>query len=198
MLPTLSLVQGTNADLLAEVATLYLNPQQRIADLTFGKGVFWRKLPQLDVTGSDLVTVPDRPYDFRNTPYEASSFDVAVLDPPYIHSSGKHLTNANYQGQTVDRLQMKDILKLYADGMKEAKRITKRGGFVLVKTKDTIEHGKQVWSHIHLHNTGIELGFYAKDLFYLATRPPCEKRWEGLKQKHSRKNISQLWVFQVR
>jgi len=195
--PVVSLNAGRNDDLIAEVARLYLNPDQKIADLTYGKGVFWKKTPDLDVTGSDLVTVPDRPYDFRSTPYPSGSFDVAVLDPPYIHSPGKHNTAEQYQGGTVQGMSMRDILQLYRDGMTEALRITRPQGFLLVKTKDTIEHGRQVWSHVHLHNIGVELGMYPKDLFYLATRPPIEQRWNGTTQKHSRKNISQLWVFQT-
>jgi len=196
LVPVLSLLHGNNADLLRAVADLYLTPQDTIADLTWGKGVFWKKCPELAVTGSDIVTVPERPYDFRSTPYDDNSFDVAVLDPPYIHSPGKHVTASQYQGQTVQGRSMRDILQLYREGMIEAQRIARSK--VLVKTKDTIEHGKQVWSHVHLHNTALELGLYPKDLFYLATQPPCENRWKGSPQRHSRKNISQLWVFECR
>ena len=195
-MPTLSLIEGNNADLIREVADLYLKPEHRIADLTWGKGVFWKKCPELDVTGSDIITVPERPYNFTCTPYEDASFDVTVLDPPYIHSPGKHVTSGQYQGQTVQGKSMRDILQMYADGMAECRRITRKGGRILVKTKDTIEHGKQVWSHVQIHNDAVRLDLYPKDLFVLKTQPPCENRWKGSPQKHSRKNLSYLWVFE--
>ena len=191
--PVLSLVEGNNAALLRVVADLYLSPELTIADLTYGKGVFWKHCPELVVTGSDLVTVPERPYDFTATPYEDDAFDVAVLDPPYIHAPKNHITETQYQGKTVGAHSMRDILNLYRQGLREASRIARQR--VLVKTKDTIEHGKQVWSHIHLHQQALELGLYPRDLFILKTQPPCENRWAGSPQKHSRKNLSYLWVF---
>ena len=48
--------------------------------------VFWRKTPELRVFGSDLITQPKRPHNFCDLPYADQTFDIAVLDPPYIHS----------------------------------------------------------------------------------------------------------------
>ena len=190
-----SLIEGSNADLIRAVADLYLNPSDRIADLTYGKGVFWRQCPELNVTGSDLVTVPDRPYDFTATPYADNSFDVAVLDPPYIHSWSTHQTEARYQGNTTHAKGMTAIWELYRQGMVEAQRIVRPGGRLLVKTKDTVESGRQRWSHIHLANVAEGMGLYLRDLFILKTAGPCERRWDGLEQKHSRKNASFLLVL---
>ena len=192
-----SLIEGNNADLIRQVANLYLSPSDRIADLTYGKGVFWRQCPELNVTGSDIATVPERPYDFTATPYENDSFDVVALDPPYIHSWSTHQTEARYRGSTTHATSMAGIWELYRKGMVEAKRILCPGGLLLLKTKDTVESGKQRWSHIHLANTANELGFYLRDLFILQTAPPCERRWDGLTQKHSRKNVSYLLVLEV-
>src|SRR5690348_17043191 len=81
--------KGDNADLIAEVARLYLKKGDRIADVTFGSGVFWRQisLEDYDFHRSDLdpTRCPDTPYDFRKLPYAADHFDVVVLDPPYAH-----------------------------------------------------------------------------------------------------------------
>ena len=79
--------------------------------------------------------------------------------------------------------------------LSSAIRITRPGGRLLVKTKDTVESGRQRWSHIHLYNVATELGLYQRDLFALKTAGPCERRWDGLKQKHSRKNLSYLLVL---
>ena len=196
--PIPSVITGTNADLLRACADLYLSPDDRIADLTFGRGVFWQKCPELNVTGSDLTTVPERPYDLRSTPYANNSFDVVVLDPPYIHSGkGRHITERQYRGSTVKGLSMAQIWQLYEDGMAEACRIVRPGGRILVKTADTIESGRQRWSHIHLANVGDGMGLYLKDLLILLRKPPCEKRWAGQKQRHSRKVTSYLLVLEA-
>lgn len=192
-----SVVTGNNSDLMRACADLYLSPSDQIADVTYGKGVLWRKCPELNVTGSDLTTVPERPYDFRNLPYEDNSFDVVVLDPPYIHSGkGKHITEKNYRGSTIKGLSISDIWKLYEQGMAEACRIVRPGGRILVKTQDTVESGRQRWTHIHLHNVAVGMDLYMRDLMQLFRNPPCETRWAGLKQRHSRKCNSYLLVLE--
>jgi hypothetical protein len=140
--PRRAVVYGNNADLIREVSALYVGRGDRIADLTFGLGVFWRRTPHLDVVGSDIVTVPERPYDFRSTPYEDASFDIAVLDPPYIHNPGKQVTDSRYQNAATTRgLYHADIRELYRGGIKEAKRIARKQ--IWVKCKDEIESGRQ-------------------------------------------------------
>lgn len=56
-----AVITGDNSDLIYEVAKLYVKAEDRIADLTYGKGVFWRRLGTSQVTGSDLITVTERP-----------------------------------------------------------------------------------------------------------------------------------------
>ena len=195
VLPVLSVVTGDNSDLIARVARLYARQEHRIADLTWGKGVFWRKLPHLSVTGSDLVTVPERPYDFRSTPYADQSFDIVVLDPPYIHSPGRHITDRRYQNAaTTAGMRHDDIRRLYAEGMREAMRICRPGGQVWVKCKDQVQAAVQRWAHTEILVDAQALGLYARDLFLLVptSRTPSG-RWE--RQFHARKVHSYLWVF---
>src|SRR5690606_5361610 len=40
----LTALQGTNADLIERVAQIYLKPGMAVADVTYGKGVFWQKV----------------------------------------------------------------------------------------------------------------------------------------------------------
>ena len=42
--------RGTNADLIANVAQLYLPDGALVADVTYGKGVFWRKCQERRAT----------------------------------------------------------------------------------------------------------------------------------------------------
>jgi len=190
---------GDNSDLIAHVAKLYLKPGNVLADVTFGKGVFWR---QMDMTQylfhpSDLLTCPNSAYDFRKLPYQDGTFDVVVFDPPYCHNPGKMMVDKNYRNaETTKGLYHKDIIQLYYDGMKEARRILKApGGMLWVKGKDEIESGYQRWSHIELYDIAKELGFYAKDLFILTQKVKPVVQYST--QQHSRKNHSYLWIFKL-
>jgi hypothetical protein len=86
------------------------------------------------------------------------------------------------------------ILRLYRQGMVEARRILRRGGLLWLKCKDEIESDIQHWSHIQIYLAGLELGFYAKDLFILVPDAQSEGNWNT--QLHARKRHSYLWLFQ--
>jgi hypothetical protein len=191
-----SIVRGSNADLIAEAARLYVHPRHRIADLTYGQGVFWRKCSHLDVTGSDIMTCPERPYDFRSTPYDDASFDIAVLDPPYLHHPGKHVTDDRYQNAaTTAGYDHDDIMQLYRDGMTEAKRIVRLNGQVWVKCKDQIQGGVQMYDHIVIGEMAQAMGLYRKDLLIIEpTSKTSANRWDT--QLHIRKAHSYLWILE--
>lgn len=192
---------GSNAELIAQVCRLYLPNGGRVADVTYGKGVFWRKAPQtIDLVGSDLEPHNTDAHqvltaDFRDLPHDDHSFDVAVIDPPYVHSPGKHVTDTRYNNaSTTGGMSHDSIIQLYADGMAECRRIVNHDGQVWVKCKDQIESGKQRWSHVDLLNVGQELGMYARDLFVLLPLSLSPTgRWDV--QLHARKHHSFLWVF---
>jgi hypothetical protein len=183
-----AIVGRTNADLISEVARLYLEPGARVADVTYGKGTFWRKVAtdELVFHASDLADG----IDFRQLPYADESMDVVVLDPPYMHDPGRpqassynHVTN---RGRDQDA-----IMDLYAGGMAEAHRVLAPRGLLWVKCQDAIESGKQRWAHIELRERALGLGFQDQDLFVFlgpATRP--QRR-----QLHAKRNHSYLWVF---
>jgi DNA modification methylase len=188
--------QGDNGFLMAKVASLYLRRGDRIADVTYGKGVFWREidLTQYDFHASDLLTVPERPYDFRSLPYRSEDFDVHVLDPPYVHDPSCRMDYRNYE--TTKGFSHDDIIQLYRDGMFEGHRILRPGGLMLLKCQDEIERGRQRVSHIEIHNIGVtELGMELQDLFILTQKHPLIRFH---RPQHARKNHSYLWVFRKR
>lgn len=194
--PTLTCCQGTNADLIASVSRLYLKAGARIADLTYGRGVFWQQvdLSLYDFCKSDRLTCPTTPYDFGHLPYETESFDVVVFDPPYAHHAGNMRVESCYHNATTThRHNHQDIIEGYRRGMKEAVRILKRGGTLWTKTQDEIEAGRQKRSGIEVLNIAQELGLLDQDLFILMQEgtPVIQHR----DQHHARKNHSYLWVF---
>ena len=131
--------QGTNAHLIAHAARLYIADGATVADVTFGKGVFWKRTEtsRFTLLASDMQTCPDAPYDFRQLPYADGTIDVVVCDPPYMHNAGVHVYDHQYQiGPTTAGLSHDEVMRLYQDGMREARRVLKpSGGQLWVKCK---------------------------------------------------------------
>jgi hypothetical protein len=188
-------VQGKNADLIADVCRLYLPPGSKVADVTFGKGLFWGKfdLTTIDFHPSDKFACQES-YDFAALPYKDREFDVVVLDPPYAHDPGKMIVDAAYRNAESCRgRNHDDIIELYRGGMLEAYRILKPGGYLWVKCQDEIDQSIQRWSHLEIALIAQGMQLYIRDLFVLmqTAKPAVQHR-----QQHARKNHSYLWVFE--
>lgn len=192
---------GSNADLIAAVGELYIADGARVADVTYGRGAFWRKTDtsRFVLLKSDLQPLDDSisECDFRRLPYGDEGLDVVVLDPPYVHNPGQHVTNGRYNNAaTTAGMYNADILGLYREGMREAYRVlSPDGGQLWVKCKDEVEAGVQRWSHIALYEIALEIGFCARDLFVIVpSSRTSSNRWK--RQLHARKNHSFLWIFE--
>jgi hypothetical protein len=63
--------QGTNDELFPRILALYVEPGATVADVTYGKGVFWRQVPEgaYRLLASDLSMGTD----CRRLPYESGS-----------------------------------------------------------------------------------------------------------------------------
>jgi hypothetical protein len=198
----LSCVQGENCDLIANVAKLYLRPGCRVLDMTYGRGLFWRKIIKADYqfTASDLHTsawmAGVERQDFRNTTFPDQSFDVAVLDPWYLSSVTSSKSNRQHKRMMTYRQdRVIDTASLmgdhYSAGMREAFRVLVPGGTCWVKCQDT---GRR-WIHIEVKEVAVGIGFRAIDHFILhQNRPPIPIRSDAT-QRVARKNHSYLWVF---
>jgi len=79
--------------------------------------------------------------------------------------------------------------------MTEALRALRPGGLLWVKGQDAMEHGRQCWSDVELHAIAMTLGMVGVDKFYLTNPARLHHRWPN--QKHSRRNISFMWLFRT-
>lgn len=161
---------GTNDELIAQVAKLYLKPKMYVLDMTFGRGVFWKNVDlgkleaftpvdiepmegaTITVNGAYVPALFHR-YDFRRLPEDwYGLYDIVVLDPPYLHGGAtvKKSISKCYGNAKTQYASHEKILKLYEDGMMEAWRVLKPGGLLWVKCQDEIESGKQRWSHVEI------------------------------------------------
>lgn len=204
---TLSAHVGDNAEVFPKVLALHVPKGAKIADVTYGLGVFWRNvnLDGYELVPSDLKTGTD----CRNLPYSDQSFDCIVLDPPYMEGlyrksnghlagSGTHsaFRNAYSNGQeTTSGPKWHDaVLDMYFRSGAEAFRVLRQEGVLIVKCQDEVSANTQRLTHVEIINQYAQFGFYTKDLFVvMRTNNPCITRLK--KQVHARKNHSYFLVF---
>ncbi len=191
---------GTNDEVFPFVLSLYVEPGSTVADVTYGKGVFWRRVPE---TAYDLLpTDIAMGIDCRELPYESEAIDCIVFDPPYMHTPGgtAHVNHQNYESYyknnraNSNKKYHEAVLDLYFSAAKEAWRVLREGGTYIVKCQDEVCANQQRLTHVELINELQGYGFITEDLFVVMRRgKPGVSRL--LKQAHARKNHSYFIVF---
>jgi len=191
---------GTNDEVFPRVMSLYVAPDSTVADVTYGKGVFWRKIPPnaYKLLATDFATG----VDCRRLPYENASVDCVVFDPPYMHTPGgtAHVNHQNYETYyrnnqaASERKYHEAVLDLYFAAAREAWRVLRSGGIYIVKCQDEVCANQQKLTHVEIINELAGHGFVAEDLFVVVrTGRPGVSRM--LRQAHARKNHSYFLVF---
>lgn len=204
----LSASVGANHEIFPRILSLHVKAGARIADVTYGKGVFWRRVDPTKY--ACLATDLNSGVDARNLPYPDHSLDAVVFDPPYMEGlyrreiahlagSGTHgafrdcYSNGRATGAT--KLKYHDlVVDMYLSVAVEARRVLKKGGVFIVKCQDEVSANRQKLTHIEIVFGCEALGFYCKDLFVVQRRNrPVVSRL--VKQEHARKNHSYFLVF---
>jgi len=205
----LSASVGGNADVFPRILELHVRPGSVVCDVTYGKGVFWRKVPRdlYEVWASDISTG----VDCRSLPYVAGSAECIVFGPPYMHLSGgtahkghqeyepNYKNNERYASlrNAKERSTKKyhdAVLELYFEAAEEARRVLRPGGVYIVKCQDEVCAGRQRLAHVEIINRLAGMGFEADDLFVVVRKGrPGVSRMK--RQLHARKNHSYFLVF---
>lgn len=199
---------GGNAEVFPQVLALHVPAGAVVADVTWGKGVFWQHVPprRYNLLASDIQMGTD----CRNLPYEAASIDCVVLDPPYMEGlfreSADHMAGGgshaafrqNYSnGKPTNEGGPKwhgAVVDLYFKAGREAHRVLKPNGVLVVKCQDEVSANRQWLTHVEIINEYGHYGFYCKDIFVvMRTNKPVVSRLK--KQEHARKNHSYFLVF---
>ena len=196
-----------NAEVFPKVLELHVPPGSKIADVTWGKGVFWRRVPEglYELHASDIADG----VDCRALPYEDASFDCIVLDPPYMEGlfrkTTEHMagggTHAAFRDHYSNGTATSDgpkwhaaVTDLYFRGGEEAHRVLRKKGVCIVKCQDEVSANKQRLTHVEIINYYEAIGFYCKDLFIVVrqNRPGVSRL---KKQEHARKGHSYFLIF---
>jgi hypothetical protein len=215
---------GDNAELFAQILALHVPRGSLVADVTFGLGAFWKKVPAgaYRVLASDIALKPEvrapegftlqSGVDCRALPHADASLDALVLDPPYMEGlyrrevghmagSGTHAafrraySHSAATEATADAPRWHDaVVDLYARAGREAHRVLRPGGALIVKCQDEVSANTQRLTHVELITGYESLGMYCKDLFVLVrANSPAISRLKT--QVHARKNHSYFLVF---
>lgn len=199
-----------NAEVFPQILHLHVPVGARIADVTYGTGVFWRNvdLTKYQLLATDLADG----IDCRNLPYENESLDAWVCDPPYMegllrnnkdHKAGagthaafrEYYSNGNEANHEPDAPKWHAAVSdLYYKAGHEAARCLKPKGVAIVKCQDEVSANRQWLTHVEIINYYEQLGFYCKDLFVVVRQNKAGMA-RVLKQVHARKNHSYFLVF---
>ncbi len=209
--PSSNVVQSAyvagNAEVFLNILQLHVAKGARIADVTYGGGVFWRfvDLNDYDLVRSDIA----EGIDCRSLPYANASFDALVLDPPYmeglLRGNASHKAGAGTHAAFRDYYSNGDevsqgpkwhaaVTDLYFRAGAEAFRVLREEGVAIVKCQDEVSANRQWLTHVEIINHYESLGFYTKDLF-VTVRQNRGGITRLLKQVHARKNHSYFLVF---
>jgi hypothetical protein len=206
----LSAHMAGNAEVFPELLSIHVPIGSRVADITFGRGVFWKKIPMDDyeLVASDIKLGKD----WSKLPSTDDSVDAVVFDPPYMEGlyrqtkealagSGTHrafqdaYSNGTTQSSNNERKYHDAVLEAYLKVIPEVKRILRVGGKFIVKCQDEVSANRQKLTHVELIWAYEKLGFYCKDLFVVVRQnAPVVARL--IKQVHARKNHSYFLVFE--
>ena len=222
-----SAYQDTNDLVFPKILELYVPEGSRIADVTFGRGVFWKRVDRkkYDFHPSDLKTKGLAPgckagVDSRKLPYQDKSFFAIVFDPPYMHTPGgtAHNGHQNYENYYANNAEQdrdvirqiweesggmppkyhEAVLDLYFRAAKEAHRVLQDGGIYIVKCQDEVCTNRQRLTHIEITNELQKYGFYVEDLFVVVRNGKPGVSRLLTRQYHARKNHSYFMVYRKR
>lgn len=219
-----SAYQGSNDAVFPLILELYASHGSRIADVTYGKGVFWRNVDtsHYDLRPSDLKSSGLPPgcaggVDSRRLPYTDKSMDMVVFDPPYMHTPGgtAHNGHQNFEGYYANNVEQdhevvrriweetggnppkyhEAVLDLYVRSAREAWRVLDDDGIYVVKCQDEVCTNRQRLTHVEITVAFQRMGFIVEDLFVvMRNNRPGISRLKT-RQFHARKNHSYFMVY---
>lgn len=158
-----SVIAGTNADLIATIAPLYLAGNS-VLDVTYGDGKWWTRYQPERFTFHDLHKHDG--VDFRQLPEADNSVDVVCFDPPYVPQGGMaSSTQADFRdrfGLTTESTPWWECFDLMAAGLAECARVARH--WVLAKCADFVTGGQFKLGSLHMMQTALDLGLGIHDV----------------------------------
>lgn len=159
-----SVFTGTNADLIAAIAPLYLTGP--VLDVTYGEGKWWTRFKPSLFAAHDKYKLDG--VDFTALPEGDDAYDTVCFDPPYVPAGGSRTTGRteaehNYRDRFgLDPRGRAELFDLIGSGLTECARVARR--FVLVKCCDFVTGGQFTLGHLFVLDHARVLGLRCHDL----------------------------------
>ncbi len=137
----LSVFQGRrSSEAIQAILPLHFPAAKTTVDPTYGKGVFWKGI-NIAVTGGDLEGSRSKDWvgDCRALPFRDNSFDIGVLDLPFMHDIKAH-SGTNLWDDFRGIGSWEKLVSLSCLGAEELGRVCRQG--FIIKLKDGIESGQ--------------------------------------------------------
>ena len=200
-----------NAEIIAEVLEMFHPPGTPglVADVTYGRGVWWRECREPDVRhGLDVAGSGDEfndGVDFRHLPEADGTFAVVAFDPPYTAtgSPSKHASVGDMRhrfGIALPTTPAGIQHELINPGLTEVHRVLAPGGLALVKVKNYISGGR-LWAgefYTLAHAVTLDMDLVAHYVYVGRPGPQPSKRGKAEtahRAQHPRSNTSSLFVL---
>lgn len=212
----------SNAELIEDVVRLgYIRPDDRVIDLTYGQGIWWKNYDHpghFTAMFHDAVDPPKKGAarlaerarthptagtvgDFTRLHMPTAAYEVVAFDPPYVCLGGRTTIGEDVAGFVAgyglrDAPRTPDDMRAFiAQGLAEATRICVPGGILLVKCAPYISSGKLQLGDHWLLEDALALGLKVEERFIHVghVRPQPG----GRRVVHARNNYSVLFVFRT-
>lgn len=182
-------------ELINSILSLYC-PNGIDLDPTYSKGNFYKNINE-PIYKYDLFPKSSEVNlsSAESLPFQDESIETIMFDPPFLADQ----RNENNKDSIVIKRfssfkNIKELWDWYYLCLVEFKRILIQDGVLIFKCQDTVSSGKNYFSHVHIMNMALNVGFNPIDLFILIS----DNRLIGYnhhKQQHARKYHSYFWVF---
>lgn len=182
-----------NADRVLDLVRLGYLPGPTL-DPTFGNGHMWDQGIPHDLVACDLH--PDRARsvqcDFRQLPFADDTFGSVLYDPPYKYGGGATTERLHARYGIPARSPakpVKEVDELVLTGALECHRVTRPGGYLVIKCQDQVSCGRVQWQTFRLARLLGE----PTDMLLLANNTGTHRG----RQVHARRNYSTFMVWKV-
>lgn len=208
-----SVRHGNSGACIEDIFRIHFANARSVADVTFGKGRFWR-WPDQTIWTPDVISLDADPRggarvvaDYRFVPLKDQSVDVVVFDPPFIFTPGIRRivgskrfflgSEERVRFNEDDRIQRAknptELMGHTMSVMREARRVARHG--CILKGQDLIVDKPYWWSFATMANIQAWWGMMPEDMLIQVSPAPRlnDPRWK--KQYHFRRRHAIYLVY---
>lgn len=182
-------VSDSTDKILLSIMSLYNNSQPIECDLTYSKGVFWKKIQ------SPKFKFDKSPIDKNVRPLSETeklpdnSFSSIIFDLPFLVKDEKSAKSSLISQRFDSFRSVDELYNVNSEMLALSYRLLTDKGLLVIKTMDIYHNGRQYWISDFVHSKAIETGFVLIDKFILVSQSKllspsgrvqhCARKWHS-------------------